>query len=282
MQETTFNSPSKETGEPQYKSVNHWLSALYGDPNISKNEMYVLLTQKEFYNLLKPLQEKINYQFNDQKILAQALTHSSFHYEFKDKTIQFNERFEFLGDSIVNFIVGKKLYFLFPDSPEGELSRLRGALVNEDVLSAIARSLDLGENLLLGKGEFKNKGDEKSSLLADAFEALCAAIYFDSKENLVLVEGIFNSLIKAYENSNSINFYSNELLKTFDTKSSLQELTMELYKIHPVYKSIETDSQFLVELWLADKKIAEKKGFSKKKLEKELAQEVLEKKKYIF
>jgi len=119
-------------------------------------------------------------------------------------------------------------------------------------------------------------------LLADAFEALIAAIYFDANENMALVEVVFNTIIKNYEQIYSSVFYSDELLKTFDSKSTLQELTMELYKIHPIYKAIENDSQFLVELWIGDRKIVEKKGQSKKKLEKELAQEVLEYKKYLL
>jgi len=97
----------------------------------------------------------LDYQFNKPQLLVEALTHSTFHYEFKSNSIPFNERLEFLGDSIVNLIIGKNLFRKFPLSPEGELSRLRGALVNENALSVIAKSIELGDFYYLEKVSLK-------------------------------------------------------------------------------------------------------------------------------
>ncbi len=268
MQQTTFNSPYHE-------SVHAWLHELYGISTSDKvSSLFSELNSYRIVSLIN-LQAKINYSFSSHDILLNALTHSTFCYEFKESTISSNERLEFLGDSLVNFIVAKRLFNLFPHSPEGELSKLRGALVNEQSLAKLARSLNLGENLLLGKGEFKSNGEQKDSLIADAFEALCAAVYIDSNEQMNILENVFENIIDQFENLEGEKFYNLDKLETFDSKTKLQELVMSLYQIHPTYKSIDLENEFLVELWVGDKKLAYKKGSSKKKLEKELAHKVM-------
>ena len=118
------------------------------------------------------LKAHIGYQFNNVAILTQALTHRSF-------AANNNERLEFLGDSVLNFIVAHQLYNRFNKLPEGDLSRLRAALVKESTLSDIASSLNVGEALKLGEGELKSAGYKRPSILADALEAIVGAVYLD-------------------------------------------------------------------------------------------------------
>jgi len=113
----------------------------------------------------KRLCQRLGYAFNAPDLLRQALTHRSF-------GTPNNERLEFLGDSVLNCVVAKELYRLFPRLPEGDLSRLRASLVNQQTLFEVAQSLDLGEQVLLGEGELKSGGFRRPSILADTLEAL--------------------------------------------------------------------------------------------------------------
>ncbi|EER46630.1 ribonuclease III [Actinobacillus minor] len=121
---------------------------------------------------LERLQKKLGYQFETLDYLTQALTHRS-------AASKNNERLEFLGDSILNFTIGKALYDKFPKADEGELSRMRAALVREQTLAVIARQFELGEYLKLGAGELKSGGFRRESILSDCVEAIIAAIYLD-------------------------------------------------------------------------------------------------------
>lgn len=278
MQETTFNSPYQANGETLYSSVHLWLDALYSPRvQLEGHSKSLSLKNLQGFESVKNLQSKIQYQFQNHEFLIQSLTHSTFCYEFD---VHSNERLEFLGDSLVNFIVAKILYQKFPHSSEGELSKLRGALVNEHSLSLLAGSISLGENLLLGKGEFKNRGLLKESLLADAFEALCAAIYFDSSENILVLENKLLVIIHEYEQSTGNEFFSLKKLEQFDSKTQLQEVVVALYQIFPTYQSREDKNGFTVELWVGDRMLASATGSSKKKIEKELARIVLDEKRY--
>lgn len=130
------------------------------------------------------LQETIGYRFTNHSYLQRALTHSSYSNEQGDKQhhLLCNERLEFLGDSVLSLVVSRYLYTAYPDMAEGELTRLRAELVCERALSSFADQIHLGEYLYLGVGEEKNRGRERRSILADAFEALLAAIYLDAGE----------------------------------------------------------------------------------------------------
>ena len=124
------------------------------------------------------LEEKLGYQFQNRELLENALTHSSCANESRGK-LQSNERLEFLGDSILGMVVADHLYRGHPDLPEGELTRVRAALVCEESLVEVAQALDLGSYLLLGKGEEAGGGRERPSIIADAVEAVLAAVYLD-------------------------------------------------------------------------------------------------------
>jgi len=157
---------------------------------------------------LKALQKKIAYQFKDQQLLLQALTH-------KSHSSTHNERIEFLGDSLLNAAIAIYLFKHFPELDEGVLSRTRASLVKGETLAAIARELDLGNNLLLGTGELKSGGYKRPSILADAIEAIIGAVYlesgFESAEKFVL------NLYAERLEQNTINALDK------DPKSQLQE-----------------------------------------------------------
>ena len=128
---------------------------------------------------MEKLEEKLGYTFHDRRLLENALTHSSYANENKSKGETSNERLEFLGDSVLGMVVADHLYRTHPDMPEGELTRTRAALVCEDSLVEVAAQLELGQYLKLGRGEEAGGGRERPSILADAVEAVIAAVYLD-------------------------------------------------------------------------------------------------------
>ena len=128
---------------------------------------------------LENLQENLGYRFRDESLLRGALYHSSYANEHRNENIVSNERLEFLGDAVLGFVSAEFLYSRFPHAPEGELTRIRAALVREESLFEVAQSLQLGECLMLGKGEESGGGRQRPSILADCTEAVFAAVYLD-------------------------------------------------------------------------------------------------------
>lgn len=128
---------------------------------------------------IEKLQEKTGYVFRDKQLLETAMTHSSYSNENRAQARHNNERLEFLGDSVLGLVVSDYLFRLYPDLPEGELTRLRASLVCESSLSGVAHGIGLGDYLLLGRGEQNGGGRGRSSILADATEALIGALYLD-------------------------------------------------------------------------------------------------------
>lgn len=124
-------------------------------------------------------QQRIGYQFQNERLLKQALTHSSYANEHHMKKLSDNERLEFLGDAVLEIITSEHLYEVYPDYPEGELTRLRASIVCEQTLAFCTRALELGDYLFLGKGEDLTGGRKRKSILSDAFEAVMGAIYLD-------------------------------------------------------------------------------------------------------
>ncbi|MDY0132272.1 MAG: ribonuclease III [Desulforegulaceae bacterium] len=219
----------------------------------------------------KELEKAIKYKFKDKKLCFKALCHSSYANE-ANEDIKDNERLEFLGDSVVNLVVGDMLMKHFKKMDEGNLSRIRANLVNEVMLSKLARKISLGNYLKLGKGEEGSGGRDKSSILADAFEAIIAAIYRDGgfEDAYKMVEFMFLPVI---ENAGKPENY-------LDPKSRLQELAQMKYKEPPVYKVVseigpDHDKVFKVEMRISDIK-ATGKGKSKKSAEQEAARQGLE------
>ncbi len=214
------------------------------------------------------LQQTIGVVFNDVSLLKQAFQHASFVNENQAQSLTDNERLEFLGDSILNFIVARKICHDYPHYQEGELTVLRTILICEDTLAQLASELHLGRYLQLGKGEESSGGRERLSNLADTFEALIGAIYLDSgltaAENFILANLKKKlELIKAEKSAENY-------------KAKLQEFTQAEFKQLPSYHLVETsgpdhDKSFLVEVKLDGKVIGTGSGKSKKNAEIEAA-----------
>ena len=163
---------------------------------------------------MKTLEEKIGYAFRDRTLLENALTHSSYANEHRDKGMPSNERLEFLGDSILGLVVADHLYRNRPDLPEGDLTRIRAALVCEGSLMEVAKSLDLGSYLKLGRGEESGGGRKRPSIQADAVEAMLAAVYLDG--GIGQARKLIHNLI--------LNQEREKIANGRDFKTALQEL----------------------------------------------------------
>lgn len=135
--------------------------------------------------IINKLESRIGYEFTEKDLLKEALTHSSFANENKGKNNRYNERLEFLGDSILGLIISEYLFRNFPELPEGELTKMRAKIVCEPSLADCSKNIDLGRYLMLGKGEESTGGRHRMSILADAFEALIGSIYLDGGINKV-------------------------------------------------------------------------------------------------
>lgn len=219
------------------------------------------------------IEQKLGYEFHSRDLLDEALRHSSYVNEQADSALRDNERFEFLGDAVLNLIVGHILMERYPHLKEGDLSRTRANLVNETHLAIMARSIDLGEGLQLGKGEIQTNGMEKNSILAGAFEALMAAVYLDGgfKVAFEIIEKNFAPFLDQIHPTTD----------SYDYKSRLQEWVQEKHGEIPHYKVIreegpDHDKTFWVSVNVFDIK-TEGKGKSKKMAEQDAAHKALEK-----
>jgi len=217
---------------------------------------------------LSKLEEIIGYKFNDKQLIIEALTHKSYKKPYN------NERLEFLGDAVLDLIVGEYLYSKFPTKDEGTLSKIRASLVNEGGFAKLAKVLKLGEFLFLSTAEENNKGRTKKSLLSNAFEALMGAVYLEG--GLEKTRDIAVKLLE--ENYPKIDLDS--LCK--DYKTSLQELTQAVYGTTPTYTLVgstgpDHDKVFEVAILLNNKEIAKAKGKSKKEAQQDAAKIALDK-----
>ncbi len=222
---------------------------------------------------LAALQQILGISFNNPSLLAQALVHSSYINENPDLAPASNERLEFLGDAILGFVVAQKLYQDSPYLTEGEMTRLRAALVRRDTLARMAEVISLGNYLYLGKGEEASGGRTKPVNLAGALEAVIAAISLD--QGLAIARDFILELL------------NKELQKTVslgaevDYKSQLQELIQAKEQQTPAYSVIETmgpdhDKSFTVEVRVGDAVLGKGSGKSKKLAETEAARLALE------
>ena len=222
---------------------------------------------------LDPLQKLLGITFKDAAILEQALVHRSYLNENPDFPLPSNERLEFLGDSLIGFVVTERLYLDFPDLPEGELTKLRAALVQRETLARLARSLGLDEQLYLGRGEEGNEGRRRPRNLASTFEAVVGAVLvdqgFDAARDLIL-RSMKDELQVALEEA-----------KSGDYKSKLQELAQARYQVTPTYRTVgatgpEHEPRFIVEVMIGDEVVGRGRGRSKRMAEKEAARAAFE------
>jgi ribonuclease-3 len=219
---------------------------------------------------LADIQQRIAYQFSNAELLERALTHKS--YSNENRVPYHNERMEFLGDAVLNLVVSEYLMKTCPDSTEGDLSRLRAAVVSEPALAAIAREIGLGSYILLGRGEEQTGGRDKGSLLANCLEALIASIYLDTGK-----ESADAFIIRFFENIINKTCISRGSL---DHKTELQELCQERLKQLPEYKVVsesgpDHQKQFEVEVWIKGQVSGRGIGRSKKEAEQRAAKEAI-------
>lgn len=221
------------------------------------------------YNvLLTELENKIGYEFKNIDLLKTALTHSSYANESGHKE-KFNERLEFLGDSVLGMIVAEYFFKERSDLPEGELTRMRAAMVCEKSLFGFATDIDLGKYLRLGKGELNSGGNKRPSLLSDAFEAVIAAIYLDGGQDAA--RRFVLDFVRRSDVRETVSL---------DYKSHLQQIVQEspgeLLEYYVVgEKGPAHDRTFMVELRLNSNVIATGEGRSKKQAEQAAAKEAL-------
>ncbi len=219
-------------------------------------------------------QKILGVSFKKPALLEQALVHSSYINENPAYTLGHNERLEFLGDAVLNFIVADKLYREFPDLSEGRMTRLRAVLVRGDTLAKIARNIRLGDFLFMGKGEEASGGRNKAPNLAGALEAVIAAVYLDLgvRAATKLVHGL---LAEDWQKLTSLE-------ADIDYKSKLQEFTQSKYRSTPVYRLVsetgpDHNKVFRIKVIVNDKALAVAKGKSKKLAETEAARLALQK-----
>ncbi|HQL98117.1 MAG TPA: ribonuclease III [Smithella sp.] len=219
--------------------------------------------------VLKKLEERLDYRFRDVDLLVTALTHRSYVNENRQPGVSDNERLEFLGDSVLGLCVSDLLIKKYVDGSEGDLTKMRSVLVGEKNLAQLARELQIGNCLLIGRGEENAGSRARDSFLANAFEAVVAAVYLDSGyEN---VRAVVRKLIEP--------FLEKETLPSayFDYKTLLQEFCQRKFKTIPMYLLADTSGPehakvFEVKVVIVDKLTAIGTGTSKKEAEKQAAQ----------
>ncbi len=222
--------------------------------------------------MLSELEAGLGYTFRDKTLLQNALTHSSYANENRESGLPDNERLEFLGDSILGFVVAEYLYRSFPARPEGELTRIRADLVCETNLAKAAAIVRLGDYLLLGRGEEQGGGRRRDSIVSDAMESVIAASYLDG--GFAAAREIIERLI--------LSDVPADRPRNFDYKTALQELVQRKKDQTLQYELTgesgpDHDKQFLVEVALNGKTVGRGAGTSKKRAEQAAAEAAIEK-----
>lgn len=212
------------------------------------------------------LQDRLGYQFHTQTLLQLALTHRSC-------GARNNERLEFLGDSVLNFIIGESLFHRFPEGREGQLSRLRSQMVKGETLAKIAREFDVGECLILGEGEMKSGGHRRESILADTLEALIGAIYTESGFEVC--------------RDRVLTWYTDRLAQLSldspvkDAKTRLQEYLQSRQQPLPEYAVVETEGEAHAQMFTIEcrvsllKKATRARASNRREAEKQAAEKAL-------
>lgn len=221
---------------------------------------------------LKPLEDKIKYEFKDKDLLSLALTHKSYAAEIKNKKHN-NEKLEFLGDAVLDFVLSEILYLAFPNDDEGILSKKRASLVNEEVLAQLSKQLELDKFLKMGKGEILTGGDKKPRLLACVFEALSGAMFLDGG-----YPAVKRFLIESFQTE--INNLNLEVHYAKDFKTRLQEIIQKKFKTPPKYQMISEmgpahEKEFAVQVLIGEKVLGIGKGKTKKEAEQMAAEKAI-------
>lgn len=222
---------------------------------------------------MEELEEQLNYQFRNPELIREAMSHSSYANEHRAEHLSSNERLEFLGDSVLGFVAAEFLFAQHPDLPEGDLTRIRAALVCEQSLYEVAKKLNLGRYLKLGRGEETGGGRERTSILADATEAMFAAVYLDG--GMEQASALIHRVLLEAEREEAVEE------RRRDYKTALQELVQRQSDQTLTYHLIgeqgpDHNKTFLSEVRLNGVPISSGEGHSKKEAEQAAARTALE------
>jgi ribonuclease-3 len=228
--------------------------------------------KKRRNNEIQELVKTCKLKMTSNSLLKVALTHPTYVFENRSKNLESNQRLEFLGDAVLGLVIAEYLYEKYPKLPEGELTKMRAAVVCESTLAKCSKKINLGKYLLLGKGENMTGGRERASNLADAFEAVIGAIYIekgymDAKK--FVITQLYEDIIKA-----SKGIYN-------DFKTMLQEKIQKLYSENVNYKVLSEEGPdhnkiFLIGVYLKGELLAKGEGNNKKEAEQKAAKNALE------
>ena len=218
-------------------------------------------------------EKSLNLTFSNKALLQRALTHRSYLNENPNYPLEDNERLEFLGDAVLDFITGEYLYHRFPEMPEGRLTNLRSALVRTETLAQFATELNLGAYLFLGRGEEESGGRKRLAILCDAFEAFVGALYLDSGLDTVR-QFVYTLIDPALQAILALDTDK-------DAKSRLQEVAQSHYQLTPIYRTVKEQGpdhakEFTVEALIGGKFYGRGTGFSKQNAAQAAAQEALQ------
>lgn len=223
---------------------------------------------------LKGFEKKIGISFKKREHLKRALMHKSYANENKYPATDNNERYEYLGDAVLELSISNMLFSLFTEHPEGELSKLRAAIVNEEQLADIARGIELGKFLYLGKGEDRTGGRDKPSLLSDAFEAVLGAVFLDRgfDKAVKVIHKHFENVVKKIGGTGFER----------DFKTRLQEVVQGRFRTIPRYRLVreigpDHSKTFEIHLYIGGEHVSAGRGASKKAAEQDAARQALEK-----
>ena len=220
------------------------------------------------------LEKKIGIKFKNADLLTEALTHRSYLNEYPKWHLPHNERLEYLGDAVLELLVSEELFNKFPKQPEGQLTVLRAALVNYQILARVAEEIGLQNFILMSRGERKDTGRAREVILANAMESLIGAIYLD--QGLEKIRGF----VKKFVMNNLDDVLKTKSYK--DAKSELQEIVQEKLKLTPTYNVMDESGPahrriFTMGVYFGDKFIAQGEGPSKQEAELEAAKNALAK-----
>jgi ribonuclease III len=226
---------------------------------------------------IERLYERLGYAFRDADLVRLALTHTSYSNENPRQAPQHNERLEFLGDAVLDFVVSDLLMTRYPSLPEGDLSKIRAGLVSEPALAALARELELGPFLRMGRGEEQSGGRDKDSILSNALEALLAAVYLDSAPaaGIQAIQQVVQALFAQRLES------TGDPRQLEDFKTELQELVQSRYKDTVRYVIVheagpDHDKHFEAAVFFRDRELGRGSGRSKKQAEQDAARGALQ------
>jgi len=222
---------------------------------------------------MQELEKKLNYRFRDRELLSEALNHSSYANEHRGANVRSNERLEFLGDSVLGFVTAEFLFARHPDLPEGDLTRIRAALVCEQSLHEVAQKLELGRYLKLGRGEEGGGGRQRPSILADATEAVFAAVYLDG--GIAAASALIHRVLLDTEKEEAVEE------RRRDYKTVLQELVQRQSGQELFYRMVGASGPdhckvFEAEVCLNGKRVGTGTGHSKKEAEQAAAAAALQ------